>query len=152
MTTAPSVSDSCRQLWARILTVLQNRSGSNPANNPADADSKRQLMVKVLNALIDGCVNLIPAGAVYDDSNRFYLLGIDLETSQQVSLLVAGQSYILTWGTNEVAFNNDFSNTSLISPNPGAGQTLQFICGDGNNTYLTGSGSGNPVTATICAV
>jgi len=48
---APSLGDTRRMRWLKMLTQVQAWPGSNPANNPKQNDTTRRIMVKLLTAL-----------------------------------------------------------------------------------------------------
>ena len=91
---------------------------------------------------VPGPVNLIPAGAHYND------WAYDVS-----NLLQPGGTYKLTWGTNELDFS--YGNSVTIG-NPGAGQTSTFtypqIGGPADLDEIGAVSAGLPVTATICSV
>jgi hypothetical protein len=91
---------------------------------------------------VPGPVNLIPAGAHYND------WAYDVS-----NLLQPGGTYKLTWGTNELDFS--YGNSVTIG-NPGAGQTSTFtypqIGGPADLDEIGAVSAGLPVTATIYAI
>ena len=94
------------------------------------------------------CVNLIPAGAAYDDAGHYYVNGFGS------SILQTGVLYQFTWGINEENVHLDTGGSMM---NPGAGQAFTEVFGTGGpgNTgvlYFVSATPNSLVTATICAI
>ena len=86
------------------------------------------------------CMNLIPAGSVYDVGGSF-----DLST-----ILTGNTNYKITWGQNESQLRN-IGGTPAAILNPGVGTVTTFTTPARVTDSFIGS-PGNAVTSIICAV
>jgi hypothetical protein len=82
------------------------------------------------------CVNLIPDGAMYDETNNY------------ATTLTPGVAYQITFGVNDGVIYVP-GGIPIYSYAPG---TFQFTTGPEGYAYLTGNNNNTRVTAIICAV
>lgn len=135
--TTPKTADTKWSLWAKILIRLCQLTG-NSAYLPTLVDSRRQLLVKVLQTLggnLAPPVNLIPDGSLY--------LGNSFDLFQ---LLTINTSYTIIFGANDTQLTN-LNGTPAIMNAPG---TFQFTTGPNHQIGVwVLQGVGLSVTATI---
>lgn len=107
-----------------------------------------QLVCNMTDGLIADavdCVNLIPDGAMYGDQDieaAYYLSGFGS------NILTVGNTYILTWGSNESMLQNGAG----VTFSPGTGLTTIFTAEQPCDLISVGLVNNIPVTAVICEV